>query len=253
MAKITLSEQFIRVLKFLLATLDPRILFLLVLRGFNNEARREGWDLFLKAGGREADLRDCGLSSNRVEELLDQLNAWENVWFDVADAALGRLHPEVRERLFHKLGKTSGNEVVFTVSTMLDRLDALEQDGLEKPLALLASRGLTPDVRAKAREWLHELTSGEIPLSTMPDAAAEEERQQAQAAMWKWYLDWSKTARTIIKRKDLRIKMGISSPTSHDAEDDEDPTVTPLPGPSVAPVPPVPVPPAWDDGGPEAR
>ena len=64
---------------------------------------------------------------------------------------------------------------------------------------------------------------GDVPMLASPDPVAEAERLKAAEEMWEYYLDWSKTARTVIRRKDLRIKLGISSPTRSEETAPEEP------------------------------
>ena len=239
MAKLDLSQKFVRVLKFLLAVTDPRIFNLLALRGFGNETRKEGWRLFNTAGGLEVDLQESAVEFHGAADGVARVDAWENVWFDVADAALRHLMPAVHQKLFHNLGKASGNEAVFTVTTFLDRLDALEADGHAAAAALLATRGLTAAVRTEARALLEEIMAGDVPVAAVAEPQAQAARERAQEQMWQWYLDWSKTARTVVARKDLRIRLGISTTTQHDDEPDEDPATppAPVPPPAVTPVP----------------
>ena len=48
------------------------------------------------------------------------------------------------------------------------------------------------------------------PMAPEPDAATEEERLRAIDEMWAWTKDWSKTARTVVRNRNLRLHMGIS-------------------------------------------
>ena len=130
---------------------------------------------------------------------------------DVVSSSLGR-KPARRAQisLFHKLSKTSGPLVIPNVKVFLDRLAGLEESDADA-LELLAARGLGKMQRKVAAELLaqtradisEELEPGEEDELTQLDAAIEE--------MWAWYLDWSVTARTVVKSKRMRIVMGLSS------------------------------------------
>jgi hypothetical protein len=230
MPRLDSSSKFGKVLRFLLTANDPRVFALLGLRGFNNATRREGWDLFYRAGGRHVDMQTPPHEGLNFADLLGALDAYENEWYDVIDACVGRAFAELHQALMMNLHKSSGPEVVFTVKTILDRVDALEkEDAMKAVLALLASRGFTPEVRARGRELIKQVSEGEVASLPTPDPVAETERVKAEEEMWQWYLDWSKTARTVVRRKDLRIRLGVSSPVHHGAEDA---------GPSPSPLPP---------------
>jgi len=235
MSRLDLAFKLQRVLKFLLATLDPRIFTLLVLRGYSNDRRREGWELFLKAGGQLVDMVAPPASDGTPSAQVLEVDAYENEWYDTVEAALQRQYPAVCETVFRNLHKSSDEEVLLTMSTMLDRLDKLQNDAAGRDaLALLAERGFTPQVRKHGRDLIERVTKGTVaPLAT-PDPATEAERQKAEDDLWAYYLDWSKTARTVIRRKDLRIKLGISSPTRSTADEVEEPTTEQTAYPSTA-------------------
>lgn len=166
------------------------------------------------------------------KSLIATIDAWENVWFDVVDAALGRHSPEVRDKVLKNLGKTSGPMVVLNVKALLDRLDELKASSNSEEqaaLALLQKRGLDEQQRAYARGLVDQARTelGDPEEATLPQPSQEVAALQAAVdQMWAWYLDWSKTARTVVKDKRLRIIMGISSATrtaSGTSLDDETP------------------------------
>ena len=161
-----------------------------------------------RAVGRNLSLRQGVAEPDK--ELVAAVDAWENVWFDVADAALQRKFPEVHARVFHKLSKTSGPLVIPNVKVFLDRLAGLEESDADA-LELLAARGLGEMQREYAAELLAQTRAD---ISEELEPGEEDELAQLDAAideMWAWYLDWSVTARTVVKSKRLRIIMGLSS------------------------------------------
>jgi len=216
------DERFARVVKFLLSVNDRKVAGYLAKRGFSEEDRDEGWALFDKATGRHMGMQPQRFSGI-TQELITRMDAWENIWFDVAGAALGHKFPEVRDTLFLNISKSSGADVIVSVKTLLDRMDALEAEGSDQgkgALALLTSRGLTLATREEARKLLLEATSS--PLS--PEAPTEPEQtrkdEHAVAAMWAWYKDWATTARTVVTPRVLRIRMGVSRARSSEASDE---------------------------------
>lgn len=89
-----------------------------------------------------------------------RIDAWENTWFPIAEAALGRKFPNVKEHLFRNLRQVEGPEVVVSVMHFVRRLDELSDPaapcGAEGPsaLELLAWRGLTEVVIGEAKSLL---------------------------------------------------------------------------------------------------
>ena len=178
--------------------------------------------------------RDLALSDGPIaganKRLITAVDAWENVWFDVADAALARSFPEIHTKVLDKLAKTSGPMVLLNVKALLDRLDVLEKSGDPNDaaaLALLAKRGLNSEERGRAAALINQARTGEADESD--DAASKDaDLDEATAQMWAWYRDWAKTARTVIASKRVRIMMGLSAATRADGEvaevelDDED-------------------------------
>lgn len=206
------DDRFQRVVKFLLAVHDRKIAGYLAERGFSEADRMEGWELFDRATGRHVSMRPIP-SSGVTKELLARIDAWENIWFDVASAALTRQFPEMRARLFLNISKSSGPAVIVSVKTLLDRIDELATDDNERArgaLALLEQRGLNEAIRGEARAMLLEATAAPMDPQLPESPDAEQARQQAVEEMWAWYKDWATTARTVIRSKALRIKMGVS-------------------------------------------
>ena len=53
--------------------------------------------------------------------VIEELDAWENRWFPVAEATLRRRKPEIADKVFLNLAQTSGIEVAVSVSTQHER------------------------------------------------------------------------------------------------------------------------------------
>lgn len=215
MPKLKTDERFKRVMKFLMASNEPKIAGLLALRGFTAADRQEGWALLDKASGRHmAADADNTASASGYNTVVEGLDDWENTWFDVANAALGRKFPAVRDALFSNLTKVSGAEVVMSVRTFLGRMDELA-DGDEQAqaaVALLSKRGLTAQRMDEARTLLEKLSTEQAQAMTPVDTQAQAEaREAAIKEMWAWFLDWSVTARTVIKNRNYHVMLGLAS------------------------------------------
>ncbi len=61
------------------------------------------------------------------------------------------------------------------------------------------------------------------------------ELDQAEAAMWGWYLEWSKIARIAIKQRVLLKELGFLSTRSGGDDEGSDGPPPPVPSPTPAP------------------
>lgn len=215
-AKLTMSQKAERVLTLLLALRNARIAGALKQHGFTNADLEEGWTL-LRAVTR-TQLDEPVESVPMDSDALRALDAWENQWFVIASATLGRRAPQVHERLFRNLSQTDGVEVIVSVGTFLERLDNLDKPTKDGGLGnegkdakkLLAARGLSDKVIGEAKALVHQLSHVEGPLPDLEKVAAEEASfEKAEENLWAWYLEWSTIARSAIKQRSLLIKLGF--------------------------------------------
>lgn len=216
MSKLSSDDKFKRVMKFLVASTEPPIAQLLVQRGFSEEDRKEGWALLDAATGRHLAVPEAsGTFQTQYNTVLDQLDDWENIWFDVADAALTRKAKEVHSRLFQNLSKVSGSEVLLTVKSFIGRIremQATTDDETQAAVALLAKRGLDDACLAEAESLIARIETEQPPTAPTEDTEAlKAAREQAGKEMWAWFLDWSKTARTVVKNRNYHVMLGLIS------------------------------------------
>ena len=210
---LTLTEKLERNLAFLMGARHPRIFAILSTRGFDQEILAEGWDLFSLAAG--ARLRFSGtrtylLSPDEARELIAKLDSIENMWFPVVSASLLRHFPDIRAEVFHNLSQTEGSEVLVSVGTLLTRIEEMKktEEGA-KADELLIKRGFNEKLRAEIKTLIDRLkTAGESPVPEI-EPSTREEQQKATAAAWAWYREWSTITRTVIKRGDMLIRLGL--------------------------------------------
>jgi hypothetical protein len=199
----------------------PRVAGTLATRGFTAADKEEGWNLLKGASGAFLERSPPLPVDPKTLELLDR---WENLWFPVADATLARHYAALHRQVFLNLSQTSGVEVAVSVHTCVTRLRALEKTGEgQAALALLAQRGLTEAVLVEAEQLL-------TAFGSLPEVEAEPSPEQAEAAlraaedaMWAWYLEWSRIARSVITdRRQLRALGFLTSSGATVAEDEAD-------------------------------
>lgn len=195
MARRTAGRKAYQVLDFITGLEDRTIRAALAGHGFSDGDLERGWELLRGLGRARRPARRASPSEAEVSGPLD---AWENRWFVVADAALAANHPKVHTWLFRRLTRQSGFRVVLSVSALIDRLRKLEQgvsqlgEEAGEARALLERRGLTNRVLSEAERLLEDLKGVSVSQS---DLEPHGDVDAAEAAMWNWYLEWSRIAR----------------------------------------------------------
>ena len=215
--------------------------------GFTSADQKEGWSLVLRAyatPSSQSFTPDAGPVGDAVKEV----DAWQQLMFPRAHAALRRLHPEQDAFIFDNLTPGTGITCVPSVTMFLDRLDALESAPERKStrkadhaaIATLAQRGVT----AESRKHLHQLVKL-IETSAAPTLAAQgpDARTAALQSVYDWIQDWSECARGVITNRSHLIKMGIGKRRSRKQDAQPDPTppvvATPVAPPDAASTNPV--------------
>lgn len=233
MARLTVGLKTRRLLTFLMGLGNPQIVRALQPYGFDQAALDEGWALLRRTA---ASHLDAPRPQRVTRAQIERLDEWENHWFPIASAVLQRHHPEVHTRVFHNLKQTEGQQVVISVGTFVERVDALVAAGETEPVATLARHGLTEAVLAQARTMLAELM--QPPFEDPPADGEPVVDPEAENAMWSYYLQWSAIARRAISERRLLRMLGFRRSSRGGIEDtvpgDDAPADTP-PAPGDAP------------------
>jgi hypothetical protein len=148
-----------------------------------------------------------------VRDAVVEIDAWDEPNFAVIRAVLENNHPEVIGFLFDNLTPKQGNEAVVGVSTLLDRLDALESSPDRKAtrkadqaaLATLAARGYTDEERTRLRGLV---TTAQTMV--VPKPISDAERDATLMKLYAWHNEWSTIARLVLTRRDHQIAVGIA-------------------------------------------
>ncbi len=221
----TLERTPARALTFLRAiATNSGIASQLAVRGYTQHEHQEGWLRLHKAAGYVSLPADAGAaaSDQQAQAAVAELDAWDEPHFAAAEAALERHHPAQRAFVFAGLTPATGAGSILSVSTFLDRVDALEhgedRKGTRKAdhaaVELLASRGITPGERKRLRGLIKIAETASVQPSAgdvvpAPNPAAESHRGDL-LALYAWYSDWSTTARSFIKRRDHLVRLGLA-------------------------------------------
>jgi hypothetical protein len=207
----TLDEVPNRVLTFLLAVGESfPIRAALGTKGYQEQEHEYAWSRLRKLTSFAP--QGTPALDRAVRDAATAIDAWDEPNFACIQATLARLHPEQERFVFHDLEPKQGPESLMSVTTLLDRLDALEgscdrrltRKADHAALATLAVRGYTRDYLARLRELVK--TARQVPA---PQPLAHDDRTQAQLELYAWLNDWSTSARAVIKRRSHLVRLGI--------------------------------------------
>jgi hypothetical protein len=227
----TLEETPARAIPFLraLAT-NVNIRAIMMSAGYTDADQSRGWELVFTASGYarpEPSVTDDQVARDAIAEV----DNTEEPLFRRTRAAFDRLHPEQSAFVFNGLETTTGPAAIVTMTTYLDRIDALEssperaatREADHAALQTLEQRGIGKAERARLRHLLG-VARGIVAPVTLPVAPSTEDRDQALRELRAWYVDWAETARAVIRRRDHLILMGLAhrKPRGAGAEDEAD-------------------------------
>ncbi|WP_437875585.1 hypothetical protein [Sorangium sp. So ce513] len=223
--------------------------------GYTQKEHDLGWELYTTASGKnrrfehwlaESDLRDvaAGVSAERMR-LLQEIDAFENLWFPRMRALIPRVIPrESADRFaaafFKGLAQQPlGPAVVDSVKTFLIRVDELASSAEPGARALyetLGERGLTPKKIEAMRRLVAAAEELRTPDRAAPAVSREEiaKAKEAQLAALEslrlWYNDWATTFRGVFGTR-AQITLGLTAlrrkkkdpaPEGAMAEDDDE-------------------------------
>jgi hypothetical protein len=208
MARLSIGQKAQQVAVFLVALRHPRIARALRRHGFREADRLEGHRLLRELTDGVLD-EEVSSATSPSAALLRRLDEWENKWFPIAEISLRFRFPEAHDFVFRNLRQTEGAELIVGVGTLVSRLDELPERAPRgaEARALLEDRGLDEHVLGIARAALHELD--EEPELPAPPAISDAEFARREAAMWRWYREWSTIARLAVTDRRLLRSMGF--------------------------------------------
>jgi len=204
-----ISQKAQRVLEFLVGLGDPRARAALARFNFTRRDVDEGWNR-LRALSEVPML----LPASPGPAIVRGIDEWENQWFPIIGVILRTNFPDVHEVVFLNLVQTEGVEVLVSVRTLIDRLEAIslpeEEGGLGErgraARAYLEHRGVTDELLEEGRRLLAQVGQGPSTDEPIFDPDA---RAKAEAHLWSWYLEWSGIARAAIKEPSVLASLGF--------------------------------------------
>jgi len=224
-SRSTLIEVPQRALKFLQGVGNsPSIRQQLAAVGYTEAEHAMGWALLQKVSGYTVDRPALGIGVDAdVNDTTHALDAWDEPNFARIHATLERSFPEQADFVFQDLQPARGPGAVLTVATLIKRMEALESAPERKAtrkqdhaaLELLASRGYTKDewkrlkglVLTAQRGTPAEAAAGPEPSPT----PLAQDKEAALIELYFWLKEWSTTAKSVLKRHDERIHVGVAT------------------------------------------
>lgn len=201
----TLAELPARVVVFLAGIgTHAAIRAVLAEGGYGPEDHEEGWALLGRA---------CAYGSSGVDphaelpqrQAMSEIASWVGTHFPRLRAALERLHPE-QLTLFAGIETPSDPaSALLGLALFLRRLDALDAAGSEA-VHTLNRRGVDRPERDRLAALVATASAAPKPAS---GGAVRDRREAELVQLWRWWSDWSATARVLVGRKDWLCTLGL--------------------------------------------
>lgn len=162
---------------------------------------------------------DTDVFDTKTIEAIAFCDSHDELLFTMIDASLAPRMPEQATFLTQGLRPSTGMNSVVVTSMIVDRMNKMESGPERKAtrkedqaaLELLATRGITPELRQKLAEAVKVATSAAREESDdAAMAAADEKYVRALGEIKAWYEEWSRVARTVVKRRDHLILLGLA-------------------------------------------
>ncbi len=139
-----------------------------------------------------------------------KLETWSSTHVARLNTTLRHRHPQ-SQNPFEGLDFAHSGGVVLAIKQLVERLERMagDADGAEV-LKTLARRGLDEAERTQLSDWVHVAREASVPATLETDAAeVQSPEQQAELALYRWYDDWTTTAKALITRRDWLIRLGV--------------------------------------------
>lgn len=197
--------------------------------GYGQAEWDEGWEKMRRVRATEYAEID---PTDIPVDVLNRLDAWENVWFPIARVVLERHDAALAAEIFDGLSQTSGIALLPSLTTLHERLSALydaKDKAKKEASALLKRRGLTQEKLDELAELLKEantFASKEALDEARRDEEAREAAREAHEAAYQdlraYLREWSLIARTAITNGNWLRQLGLN-PSGRPRRDVQEP------------------------------
>jgi hypothetical protein len=240
----TLEQTPARALTFLRAVGTSVVLRAkLAEHGYSDAEHERGWVLMQEASGQfEGPAPAPSVDDAAVQKAIADLDAWDEDGLRIVNASLRARHPAQHAFVMRGLKASTGVQAVLGVGTLLDRLDALEsaperagtREADHAALATLAARGVGQAERARLRAKVKLAQSFAGTRGPAEQAVFERRVRRGLIEQRQWFEEWADVARSVIKRRDQLIRLGLASRRPRQGGGDE-PVEVPADAPTDAP------------------
>jgi hypothetical protein len=175
--------------------------------GYTEEDHREGFRLLLAACDLVTELTGAP-DAGPARAAIGQIDRWVVKNFARLEAAVERLHPDDADLFAGIDGEMQVvGEGVVRMATLLARIEERERGGgpAAAVVKTLARRGLNAAERARLAALVRNAQHAEADAVEPPPS-----REAELLAVYRWYTDWSTTARAVVTRGDYLISMGLA-------------------------------------------
>jgi hypothetical protein len=233
---------FQRVVRFLTTVQAPSYWGIACREGYSPAEHLLGWKYLRLAGGEvrtmghlAEELGERSSESDEQNALLQQLDAFENLWFPRMRGIIRREVPrDLRDQFaaafFKDLDQQPlGPSVVRSVSTFITRVEGLassSQPGANEVVARLRERGLTRKRLQRMKSLLAEIEApGAMPTTNLTAeqvAQVQAEQREGLIKLRDWFNDWGITLRPVFSAR-TQVRLGLTVITrDKDKEEVED-------------------------------
>jgi hypothetical protein len=187
-------------------------------RGYTPAEHARGWALLRASGGEIMSAPAC-VNDGAVQKAMKEVEAWDEDGLRIVNASLRNRHPEQHAYVMRGLKASKDVQSVLAVSVLLDRLDALEgapgregtRDADHAALATLSARGIDKAERARLRALVEQAQGQTCSDGFEQQGELDRQVRAALVEQRRWLEDWSDVARSVIKRRDQLIRLGLAS------------------------------------------
>ncbi len=159
----------------------------------------------------------CALQAGGLDPATDlaprqasqELETWSSTHVPRLNTTLRHRHPH-EPNPFDGLDFARPGGAALAVGQLLERLTQMAADDeCDAVLKTLARRGLDAEERTRLTQWVHVAREAAEPATLESDAEAQSPEQQAELALYRWYDDWTTTAKALITRRDWLTWLGL--------------------------------------------
>ncbi len=229
--QVTLRRAPGRLLRFLQAVGgNSAIATLLAPLGWGDERMQEAWTLLSELGAASRPPRTTPVQAPAMVNALLACERFQATTLVCARAMLTMTHPEQAAFLFDPFETTKGAAALLEVASFIDRFEGLvsgddrhaSKKDDQEALRVIARTGMTRDAIAALKRIVAEGKTRSAPTVSVDVVAAERtsdaRRVEALRRIYVWISAWSEMARTVVKRRDQQIALGLARhrPTKKD-------------------------------------